>query len=159
MFLDCSSRVCTLVQHSGKGHCGFLWEDPTLTFSKSETLEPINTKFCLVDYVGEISGCAKNITIGCTGRPHTYAKHDVFMYIFFVYLFILFVLIFFCALRLAHSTNGESHKGQWWLKRRVYRAGSAFWGPVDDLSLNGPKPPKPQNFDPQRDFQHKKNCE
>ena len=32
-----------------KGHCGFLWDDPTSIFPKSETLKPINTKFCTID--------------------------------------------------------------------------------------------------------------
>ena len=41
-----------------KGHCGFLWEAPTLT--ESETPKPIDTKVCTIDYVGDISSCAKN---------------------------------------------------------------------------------------------------
>ena len=33
---------------------------PTLTLARSETPEPIDIKFCMFDYVGEVSGCAKN---------------------------------------------------------------------------------------------------
>ena len=54
------------------GHYGFLREAPTLALSKSETLEAIDTKFCMIYYVVEISGCIKIITIGCKGGAPTY---------------------------------------------------------------------------------------
>ena len=49
----------------------------------------------------------------------------------------VFCVTYFLLFRLAHSPKGES------LKWRVFRAGSIFWGPVDDLSPDGID--KPQN--------------
>ena len=51
--------VCTIVQHSGKGHCNFL-ETHNSDLSKYESLKPINTRFRMIDNVGDISECAKN---------------------------------------------------------------------------------------------------
>ena len=44
-----TSRVCTLVQHSGKGRWGFLWEVPTLTLDRSELIVPSDIKICTID--------------------------------------------------------------------------------------------------------------
>ena len=52
--------MCTIAQHSGKGHCGFVWEAQMLTFSKSETPKPIDKIFCRIDNVVVISDRAKN---------------------------------------------------------------------------------------------------
>ena len=49
---------------------------------------------------------------------------------------------FFLRFRFAHSSNGESHKGQWWFKKRVLGALSALW---DTLMISIRKSRKPQN--------------
>ena len=45
--------------YSGKSQSGFLWEVPEFDPFKFNTLEPIDTKFCKIDYVDETSGYAK----------------------------------------------------------------------------------------------------
>ena len=107
------------VENSIEGHCSFLLETPTLTLSKSETLKPIDTKFCTVNYIGDISGCARKYNSRFMGAPNTNAKYITFFVSF----------LFFCVLRFAHNPNAESHKGEWWLKRRASVAESDFWVP------------------------------
>ena len=51
-----------------------------LSLSKSESHEPIDTKVCSIDYVGEMSGCAKNYFNRLHGAPpHIGEIYDVFV--------------------------------------------------------------------------------
>ena len=89
------------------GRWGFQWEVPSITLTKSETIQRIDTEVWTIDNVDKISFCAEIITIGCAGAP----PH--------IYRFCVSFIVFFRVLRHEHSSNGESHKDQWWLKRRV----------------------------------------
>ena len=141
------SRECTLVQHTVVRATAVSYgRPPILTTSKSETLEPIEKKFCTIDYVGNISGCTKNHNNQLHRDAPTHTRNTSF--------FVLPFLFYFCVLRLAHSPNGESHKGLWWPKRRAFRAGRAFWGPVDDVTLERSKPKNPQILTPQKNLQY-----
>ena len=45
--------------HRGKGHCGFLWEEPNYDLSKYEIPKQTDTKCCTIGNVDDISDCAK----------------------------------------------------------------------------------------------------
>ena len=100
-------------------------EDYKLWPFKSETLKPINTRYCTFDYVVQISGCAKNHNDRLHRGAPTHKRN------------ITFTLCLFCIL--APSPNGDSHKGQQQLKTRVSVLEVLSWGSVDDLSPEGSK--------------------
>ena len=127
-----SSPVCTIVQYTAvKAIAVSYGRPPTLTLSNSETLEPIDTKFCTLDYVGDISGCAKNRTIGCTAAPHTYAKYNVLCAFLFVFCFVFFNA--YSGSRTARARVAQRSMAQ----KTCFPCRNAFWGPVDDVSLKG----------------------
>ena len=47
-------------KHSVKDDHAFLWEHAILTYLPSRNPSPIKMKFCTIDYVGELTRCAKN---------------------------------------------------------------------------------------------------
>ena len=64
----------------GSKACGFLsWEAPTLTLSMSETTEPIDTKFCTIDSVGDTSGSrvVPKVNNPMHGGAPTHSLHEI----------------------------------------------------------------------------------
>ena len=98
-----------------------------MTFYKSKTLKSLNAKFYVIDYVGEISGCAKKATTNsCMGT------------------------ICFPAFLGSRTATMESCRKVNYGSKGVFPVqGEPFWGPVDYLSPEGVENPKNcQNLTP-----------
>ena len=93
-----------------------------MTLSKSETPEPINTKFLRLITSAISLAVPKIITIGFTGAPPHMRE-------------ILRFVCLFLRSWLAHSPNGVARSSM--IDQSTVSRGSAFWGHVDDLSPEG----------------------
>ena len=86
----------------------------------------------------------KIIIIGCTGAPSHIREIERFVCLFF---------FFFPAFSGSRTApNGESHKGQRWLKRRGFRKGFAFLVPLIPSFWKGSKAKKTAKFWPQKEI-------
>ena len=105
------------------GHYCFDGKRAFLDSRYQKTPEPIVTKICTGDYVGSVNLCAN---FGNSRMPGDFSAHA--WNITLLSLFNAWRSVpYFFFLAHVHRSNAWTDVDGWWLKRRVFTQGSAFW--------------------------------
>ena len=134
----------------------FQWGTLTVTLAKSATLKPIDTKFWTIDYIGEISGCAKNLNNRFHEAPHN-TRNITFRVLFVSFLRSYIAFLYSRRLPRVNTVLGSrtartgSPRWSMMVQKTCFRCRTAFLSPANDLIRKGWKSPKNcQKFDPQK---------